>query len=276
MNVIVCNERKELNTLNIDIIKAVDGVYSVEELVGMFTNFFFNKMILDVTSIKDYNDYSNIKKLFENVDPSKVILYLNESTNNKEYKSDLITLGLYNFTTDFNEIMELFNNPKKYDDVKNLQISKSNFDINAQIDQELGVNQNKEFTFEDFTLPGEYDGDKKIIGVINLTEHAGSTTLVVQMVKQLNVKYKAIGIEMNKQDFIFFNTPNIYSCMSKEDVLRKIKEHQECDAVIVDLNNYDYKEFCTDVIYLVEPGTIKVTKLLKRNGKAFEDISGEK
>ena len=108
MNVIVCNERKELNTLNIDIIKAVDGVYSVEELVGMFTNFFFNKMILDVTSIKDYNDYSNIKKLFENVDPSKVILYLNESTNNKEYKSDLITLGLYNFTTDFNEIMELF------------------------------------------------------------------------------------------------------------------------------------------------------------------------
>ena len=77
MNVIVCNERKELNTLNIDIIKAVDGVYSVEELVGMFTNFFFNKMILDVTSIKDYNDYSNIKKLFENVDPSKVILYLN-------------------------------------------------------------------------------------------------------------------------------------------------------------------------------------------------------
>ena len=119
MNVIVCNERKELNTLNIDIIKAVDGVYSVEELVGMFTNFFFNKMILDVTSIKDYNDYSNIKKLFENVDPSKVILYLNESTNNKEYKSDLITLGLYNFTTDFNEIMELFNNPKKYDDVKN-------------------------------------------------------------------------------------------------------------------------------------------------------------
>ena len=51
MNVIVCNERKELNTLNIDIIQAVDGVYSVEELVDMFTNFFFNKMILDITSI---------------------------------------------------------------------------------------------------------------------------------------------------------------------------------------------------------------------------------
>ena len=84
MNVIVCNERKELNNLTIDVIKSVEGVYSVEELIGMFTNFFFNKMILDVTSIKDYNDYSNLKKLFSSIDGNKVILYLNESTNNKE------------------------------------------------------------------------------------------------------------------------------------------------------------------------------------------------
>ena len=99
MNVIVSNERRnELNNLNIDIIKSVEGVYSVEELIGMFTNFFFNKMILDITSVKDYNDYSNIKKLFTNIDSSKVIVYLNDVTNNKEYISDLITLGVYNFT----------------------------------------------------------------------------------------------------------------------------------------------------------------------------------
>ena len=96
------------------------------------------------------------------------------------------------------------------------------------------------------------------------------------MVKQLNIKYKAIGIEMNKQDFIFFDTPNLYSCTSKEEVLKKIKEHQDADAVIVDLNNIDSKEFCTDVIYLVEPGTIKMTKLIRKNGKIFEELSGEK
>lgn len=277
MNVIVYNERKELNNLTIDIIKNVEGVYSVEELIGMFTNFFFNKMILDITSIKDYNDYSNLKKLFSSIDGNKVILYLNESTNNKEYISDLVTLGVYDFTVNYEEIMELFNNPKNYNDVSNLQISKSSYDINKEIDNELGVNQdNKEFTFEDFILPGEYDGNKKIIGVVNLTEHAGATTLVVQMIKQLNINYKAIGIEMNKQDFVFFNTPNIYSCMSKDDVLRKIKEHQEVDAVIVDLNNCDYKEFCNEVIYLIEPGVIKITKLLKRNGKIFEELSGKK
>ena len=277
MNVIVANERKnELSTLSIDIIKSVDGVHTVEELIGMFTNFFFNKMILDITSIKDYNDYSNLKKLFTNIDASKIILYLNEDTNNKEYISDLITLGVYNFTVNFDDIMVLFNNPKTYNDVASMQISRNTYDINKEIDEELGVNQKKEFTFEDFTLPGEYDGNKKIIGVVNLTEHAGATTLVVQMVKQLNVSYSAIGIEMNKQDFIFFKTPSIYSCTSREDVLRKIKEHSDVDAVIVDLNNYDVHDFCTDVLYLVEPGTIKITKLITRNGKIFEELSGEK
>ena len=77
MNVIVSNEKRyELNSLNIDVIKSVDGIYTVEELIGMFTNFFFNKMILDVTSIKDYNDYNNLKKLFESIDGKKIILYL--------------------------------------------------------------------------------------------------------------------------------------------------------------------------------------------------------
>lgn len=277
MNVIVANERKnELSTLDIDVIKSVEGIYDVNELIEMFNNFFFNKMILDVTSIKDYNDYNNLKKLFESIDANKVILYLNDISNNKEFISDLITLGVYNFTLNYSELLELFNNPKEYKDVSSLQITKSSFDINKEIDEELGVNQGSEFTFEDFVLPDKYDGNKKIIGVVNLTDHAGATTLVVQMIKQLNINYKAIGIEMNKQDFVFFDTPNLFSCMSKEDVLKKIKEHKDVDAVIVDLNTIDSREFCTDVIYLVEPGTIKITKLIRKNGKIFEELSGEK
>lgn len=279
MNVIVANERNnDLSNLSIDVIKKVEGVYSVDELIGMFTNFFFNKMILDITSIKDYDSYSNLKKFFENIDTDKVIILLsdNDICKSKEYISDLITLGVYNFSSDINSIMDMYNNPKSYSDVSNLQIQKKSDDINAEIDANLNVNQKEEFTFEDFTLPGEYDGNKKIIGVVNLTEHAGATTLVVQMIKQLNLKYKAIGIEMNKQDFLFFKTPMLYSCSSNSDVLRKIKDHQDVDAVIVDLNNYEAKEFCTDVIYLIEPGTIKISKLISKNGKIFEELSGEK
>lgn len=279
MNVIVANERKnDLNSLNIDVIKTVEGIYSVEELVGMFTNFFFNKMVLDITSIREYDNYTNLKKLFEAIDTNKVILLLanNDICEKKEFISDLITLGIYNFTSKPEEIMNLYNNPKGFNDVSNLQVQRNVYDINAQIDAELNINQSSEFTFEDYTLPGEYDGNKKIIGVVNLTEHAGATTLVVQMIKQLNFKYKAIGIEMNKQDFIYFNTPLLYSCTSKEDVLRKIKEHQDADAVIVDLNTYSTSEFCTDIIYLMEPGHIKINKLLKKRGKVFEELSGQK
>ena len=280
MNVIVANERRvELNSLNIDIIKNVEGLYTVDELIGMFTNFFFNKIIIDVTAIKDYSDYRNIKKLFEVIDTKKAIILLNENNNlttSKEYISDLITLGVYNFTADINQVMELYNKSRDFADVSDLQIKKTTFDINSEIDKANGVNQKEDFTFADFVLPGEYDGDKKIIGVKNLTEHAGATTLVVQMVKQLNAKYKAIGIEMNKQDFIYFKTPNIYSCTSDADVLRKIKEHQDVDAVIVDLNNYNHQGFCTDIIYLIEPGIIRMTKLIKRNSKIFEELSGQK
>ncbi len=277
MNVIVSNEKRyELNSLSIDVIKSVDGIYTVEELIDMFTNFFFNKMILDVTAIKDYNDYNNLKKLFESIDSKKIILYLNDISNNENFISDLVTLGVYNFTINYNEIIEMFNSPKEFKDVSNLQISKSSYEINKEIDEELGINYDKEFTFQDFVLPDKYNGNKKIIGVVNLTEHAGATTLVVQMVKQLNIKYKAIGIEMNKQDFIFFDTPNLYSCTSKEEVLKKIKDHQDADAVIVDLNAVDSKAFCSDIIYLIEPGTIKMTKLIRRNGKIFEELSGEK
>ena len=69
MNVIIANKRKDLlDKLDIDIIKSVDGEYSVDELISMFTNFFFNKMIVDITAIKDFNNINNIKKFTEAVD----------------------------------------------------------------------------------------------------------------------------------------------------------------------------------------------------------------
>lgn len=278
MNVIIANERnQELSSLTIDVIKKVEGVYPVNELVAMFTNFFFNKMILDITSIKDYNDYRNLKQFFQTIDVSKVILYLadNSACNSKEFISNLITLGVYNFTNNFSEIMTLYEHPRTYSEVSHLQITKSSYEINAQIDASE-QKEEKEFVFAEAEAPANYAGDKRVIGVINLTEHAGATTLVVQMVKQLNLYYNAIGIEMNKQDFVFFDTENIYSCTSKDDAIKKINSSGDIDAVIIDLNNMDPEGFCSDVIYLMEPGTIKMTKLIKKNGKIFEELSGQK
>ncbi len=282
MNVIVSNERKnELSNLSIDIIKSVDGIYSVEELVGMFTNFFFNKMILDITAIKDYGSYSNLKKLFEVVDANKVILVLKDDStcSSKEFISDLVTLGLYNFTNNVNEVMELFNKPKTFNDVSSLQIRKGTYEINEQIDKESGRINDEKKEFQEATRPEDFNrGNKKIIGVVNLTEHSGATTLVIQMVKQLSKHYNAMAVEMNKQDFIFYNLPDLklYSSTSKEDLMKKISEDSDLEVVVVDLNNMDNKDFCTDVLYLIEPGNIKMMKLIRKNGKIFEELTGEK
>ena len=69
MNVIVSNQKKELlETLNIDIIKSVNGQFEVEEIIEMFKNFYYQRMILDITAIKNYNDIKVLQKLSISLD----------------------------------------------------------------------------------------------------------------------------------------------------------------------------------------------------------------
>lgn len=270
MNVIVANKKKEmLDKLDIDIIKSLDGEYDVEELVGIFTNFFFNKMILDISAVKDFTNVSKLQKFAKAIDVSKVIVFLGDSSfeTSKEFISDLISLGFYNFTSSYDGIMDLFNNPNTYDDVKMYHYDSS---------FRGGLIEDSEKEIADYSLVEEFEDGLRVIGVQNLTDGAGATTLTVQMVKQLNINYKAIGIEMNKQDFIFFTVPSLYSCTSKADAIKKIKEHKDCQIVIVDLNKFEYEGLCNDIIYLVEPSTIKLTKLIRRNKVVFDDIRGSK
>ena len=55
MNVIVSNLNKDkFSNLEVDIIKSISGEFEVEEIVQSFSNFFFNRMFLDITAIKRY------------------------------------------------------------------------------------------------------------------------------------------------------------------------------------------------------------------------------
>ena len=77
MNVIIANETRDmLSQLNIDVIKSVTGVHSADEIVEMFRNFFFARMILDITAIENYNDITNIQKISIGLDSDKIILVL--------------------------------------------------------------------------------------------------------------------------------------------------------------------------------------------------------
>ena len=68
MNVIISNRYQTmLQELNIDVIKSLNGEFDVEEIISTFQNFYFQRMILDVTAIKihpanltGWTTYSNI------------------------------------------------------------------------------------------------------------------------------------------------------------------------------------------------------------------------
>ena len=124
------------STLNIEVSKKLQGEYSVEEIISTFENFFFNKMFLDITSISDYKDLSNLQKLSMGINMDKVILLLDKEdsiSDSEQFLSKLVSMGIYNFTKDVNSLMYLYNNPNSYRDVAYLQElneSKENVSIN--------------------------------------------------------------------------------------------------------------------------------------------------
>ena len=194
MNVIVSNLNKQkFNNLNVDIIKSMNGEFSSEELVQTFSNFFFNRMFLDITSIKNYRDINNIQKLSIGLDVSKIILLLNDDpVVNDAYISKLVSLGIYNFARNEDELLYLYNNPNQYKDVAKYQ------------------NVNSSFIGESNSFVQDSDESSKrrkprVIGFKNFTNHAGSTTLIYMIKKQLEKNYSVISLEINKTDFIFFN-----------------------------------------------------------------------
>ena len=60
MNVIISNKYQSmLQGLDIETIKTMNGQFSIDEIVDSFKTVFFNRMILDITAIKDYKKIDN-------------------------------------------------------------------------------------------------------------------------------------------------------------------------------------------------------------------------
>ena len=252
MNVIISNKYQDnLSKLDIDIIKNLNGEFSAEELISNFKNFFFNKMILDITALKDYKDLTNLKKIADNFDCSKIILFLNEECNQQSYIFQIISMGFYNFTNDVEKLKTLVNNSNTYQDVS--YILDNNNVNNVDNNQTIST---------------------KIIGFKNVTESAGATTLVYILKKYLEKNYKVMAIELNKNDFSLFNDKDLISTDDDryEDIIIKGKEK---DIILMDLNNSKEDEDCDEIFYLVEPSTVKLNKLIRRNKNAFTELRGK-
>ncbi len=260
MNVIIANEKKELlSTLNIDVIKSVEGQFDVDELVDMFKNFYYQRMILDITALKNYNDIKTLQKLSISLDMDKLILLLDDSeeSSSPSYLSKLISMGIYNFTRNVEGIMYLYNNPNSYRDVAQYH----------QID-----NQDT----EQVVYQGVEANYCRIIGVKNVTEESGATTFCYMMVKQLKKNYNVIGVEVDANDFNYFNDKVLHSVNSR-DLGYFIEKNNDKDVIIVDVNKSPTAMgLVQEMIYLVEPSVIKLNKLMNIKRNAFKELSGRK
>ena len=273
MNVMVYNKYKDLLLgLNIEVMKSMEGVYNVDEIIDTFTNFYYDKMILDITSIRDYQNIDNLQKLAMNINMENVILLLddNPETDTKSYLSKLISLGIYNFTKNAEGINYLLVHPHTYKDV-----------VNIHNLQDLEPVQSRVVTTDKGTVPNAMVIENttvrnlKIIGIKNVTSHAGATSLIYMLKKAIGTKRSVCCIEIDKVDFLYYNDPLMISSTS-QDVLKEIMRRSSTDVILLDLNNYEDLDICSEVYYLVEPSTIMLNKLLKKSKHILDLLKDKK
>ena len=258
MNVIVSNEAHDmLANLDIDIIKSVEGVHTADEIVSMFKNFFYARMILDITAIENYNDITNIQKISIGLDADKIILVLpnNEISTSSSYLSKIISMGIYKFTTNLDGVKYFLDHPNTYKDVAHIQQLN---DLSS--------------TINDKVLSGS-----QVIGIKNVTDHAGSTTLIYMLKKELEQSYgmNVLAVEINRHDFSYFNDKNMIS-VTDQNLMSELSKHKDSSVILIDLNDSDNEGVCGDVLYLIEPSSIKLNRLMRRNRRIFEELKGRK
>ncbi|MFR4158778.1 MAG: hypothetical protein ACLT1G_06180 [Bacilli bacterium] len=259
MDTVISNKYSSvLNELDIEVSKKLEGEYTVDEIISQFKNFFFNKMFLDITAIKDYKDLTNLQKLSMSIDMDKVILLLDKDdsiSDSEPFLAKLVNMGIYNFTKDQNNLMYLYTNPNIYRDVAYLQ--------------KIVPEDNGNTTDSSHLIP-----NRRVIGIKNITDSAGSTSLIYMLKKVLSSYYSVMVLEVNKRDFTYFKDNDALT-VKEDEISNVMDKYNNIDIFLLDLNKSNKDYLCTDVLYLIEPSILKLNKLAMLNPKLINDIKGK-
>lgn len=252
MNVVISNKyREELRNIGIEISGVLEGTYSAEQIISAFSNYYYEKIILDITAVKDYMNISNLlvelKKMFSILDSTKSIILFENSPefNNDMFISNLVSNGIYNYAFDLNQVIELFNNPRSYGEVNSYDVLSTSNDVS------------------------------RVIGIKNVTEHAGTTTLIYMMMNELSKKYSVKCIEVNKDDFKYFKNEKMKS-INAESFMNEILTEPYPEVILVDQNNYDNEFLIKETIYLLEPSILKFNKAIDMNPDLINELKDKR
>ncbi len=126
MNILITNKyRQYLINYDYNVIKHIEGEYNSKDIISLLAGMNYNKVIIDVTAIKGYTELSNIRELTANIDSNKIIILLSNEpvTTSKYYTSNLINMGIYNFTLIPGEIINLIQYPRTYEQAKQVNLN---------------------------------------------------------------------------------------------------------------------------------------------------------
>lgn len=245
MNIVIENLNENIiNSIGISNASVYKGVFDVTQIFGQISALQYEKVIIDITALNNYSDINSIKSLLSFIKRDKIILVMSEQNVTLDYLKTIIESGLYNIAYNGEQIVSLYSNPNTYEDAMVL--------VNKNVNQ------------------------AKVIGIKNVTKHAGATTLIYIIKKHLEKYRKVLAIELDKLDFKFFYDKEMLS-IQENDLPLTLQKNSNQDIILVDLNlSKDAIKYCDEVIYLIEPTMIRINQSMMVDPTMFRKLSGEK
>lgn len=269
-----------------DVIKFIEKPNTYEDAIKLIDNSFDNNVYVD-NSIKDETNDTPVSQNIPNNDMNTTSDEVQNNnfnssiSNNKSSLGDILNnLSIGNSYQSTNSYQEPNNvSPNFTENVIDHIETNNDYNSNNMMNSN-GPSENKNtFLFTDgySNTPTVADTPKRrVIGFKNVTFGAGSSSLIYMLHKMAmnNLKKDVLSIEIGKNDFRLFRDNKMISA-SENDVLDIINKSQS-EVIFIDLNNYNNLAICDDVIYLVEPSTIKLNSLMATNKNIFVELRGKK
>ena len=287
-----------------DVIKFIDNPNTYEKIMDSISNTGENSMYID-NSVKDGEDkHDENNNVFEKNESASLDNMLNnfsisvggekqeepsesyqeEKEDTEENKDTDIYTESNNEEKSMLNLSDLVNsNEEKEEETKVEDKEEEKVESNdKEKEEEKDVDApslNRFLITDGFDDTSTYEDDKyskRVIGIKNITDHAGSTSLVYALRKLASdrLKKSVLGIELNNHDFRLYRDRKMIS-IDEKDVNDIIKDANE-DVIFVDLNGCTEYDFCTDVLYLIEPSLIKLNGLMAKNKDIFKDLKNKK
>ena len=245
MNIVIENLNENIiNSIGISNASVYKGVFDVTQIFGQISALQYEKVIIDITALNNYSDINSIKSLLSFIKSDKIILVMSEQNVTLDYLKTIIESGLYNIAYNGEQIVSLYSKPNTYEEAMVL--------VNKNVNQ------------------------VRVIGIKNVTKHAGATTLIYIIKKHLEKYRKVLAIEIDKLDFNFFYDKEMIS-IQENDLPLTLQKNSNQDIILVDLNlSKDAIKYCDEVIYLIEPTMIRINQSMMVDPTMFRKLSGEK